>query len=504
MLTLVLRARRRLLQNELLSQGANAGSAALIAFILLLLVGAQILSWEWFILIPVAALAFGLYRTFRRVPSPYRVAQLVDHRLGLADTLSTALYFHDEQASAQVAPEIRRFQAERAEEVARTVDLRQAIPYSLPRGLYVMTALVLVAASLFALRYGLSRRLDLKPPLASMLMEQFGWTPRKEAARNQKRATPVPESPDDNGASADPQDQQGQQKQDGEQNQDAASKGEESADKTGASKQDGGKEGQQGDEKGADDQDAQAEKASDSATGDNDASKQGEQGNKSEQQAQNNPKSDSGSSNDSPSLWSKVKDAAQNLMSRMKPQQNNQNQQGGQNDQAKQQQGQGQQNGGKQQQSGKNGQQNGEQPGEAQDGQNGEEAKNQQDAQGKGTGKSDSKQSSKQPGSGVGSQDGDKSIKQAEQLAAMGKISEILGKRSATITGEATVEVQNTSQQLHTQYVQRGAQHTQGGAEISRDEIPVALQNYVEQYMELMRKQAPANAPAPAAAPKKQ
>jgi hypothetical protein len=54
------------------------------------------------------------------------------------------------------------------------------------------------------------------------------------------------------------------------------------------------------------------------------------------------------------------------------------------------------------------------------------------------------------------------------------------------------VEVQSTSQQLKTQYVQRGSQHTQGGAEISRDEIPVALQSYVEQYFEQVRKQAPA------------
>ena len=73
----------------------------------------------------------------------------------------------------------------------------------------------------------------------------------------------------------------------------------------------------------------------------------------------------------------------------------------------------------------------------------------------------------------------------------MGKISEILGKRSANITGETTVEVQSTSQQLRTQYAQRSAQHSQGGAEISRDEVPVALQSYVEQYFEQIRKQQP-------------
>ena len=72
----------------------------------------------------------------------------------------------------------------------------------------------------------------------------------------------------------------------------------------------------------------------------------------------------------------------------------------------------------------------------------------------------------------------------------MGKISEILGKRSATISGEATVEVQTTNQQLHTPYAQKGAQHTQGGAEISRDEVPVALQPYVQQYFEQVRKQS--------------
>jgi hypothetical protein len=73
----------------------------------------------------------------------------------------------------------------------------------------------------------------------------------------------------------------------------------------------------------------------------------------------------------------------------------------------------------------------------------------------------------------------------------MGKISEIIGKRSANVTGEATVEVQSTSQQLRTPYTPRGAQHSQGGAEIGRDEIPAALQLFVERYFEQARKPAP-------------
>ena len=51
-----------------------------------------------------------------------------------------------------------------------------------------------------------------------------------------------------------------------------------------------------------------------------------------------------------------------------------------------------------------------------------------------------------------------------------------------------TVEVQSTNQQLRTSYVNKGAQHTQGGTEINRDEVPVALQPYVQEYFEQVRK----------------
>jgi hypothetical protein len=187
-----------------------------------------------------------------------------------------------------------------------------------------------------------------------------------------------------------------------------------------------------------------------------------------------------------------MKDAMQNLLSRMKPPQNQGQQQQAMDQNGRQQSGKSQQ--GDKQQSSKDGQKGqGAQQGEMQDGQQGETAENAPEQQGKGSGKNDSQ--TKQPGSGIGNQDGDKNIKQAAQLAAMGKISEIIGKRSANVTGEATVEVENTNQQLRTTYMPRSAQHSQSGAEISRDEIPVALQPYVEQYFEQVRKQAP---PAPA------
>jgi hypothetical protein len=61
------------------------------------------------------------------------------------------------------------------------------------------------------------------------------------------------------------------------------------------------------------------------------------------------------------------------------------------------------------------------------------------------------------------------------------------------------VEVENSNQQLRTPYAQRDAHHAQAGGEINRDEVPVALQAYVQQYFEQVRKQAAATGTAPRA-----
>src|SRR5260370_37583629 len=110
---LVRQARRRILGNQLFTQGANAGIAALVAFILLLLFGTQVLSWQVALVIPLAAAAFGFYRVRRHMPSRYAVAQLIDHRLRLDDKLSTALSFNYGDRTARWAPDKRHDQDER-------------------------------------------------------------------------------------------------------------------------------------------------------------------------------------------------------------------------------------------------------------------------------------------------------------------------------------------------------------------------------------------------------
>src|SRR5690242_19914695 len=90
---LAVRARRRLFWNEVLAQGTCALSVGLGAVVLLLVLGTQVLDWRWLIALPALTLGIGIYRTSRRIPGLYPAAQLIDKRLNLADSISTALYF---------------------------------------------------------------------------------------------------------------------------------------------------------------------------------------------------------------------------------------------------------------------------------------------------------------------------------------------------------------------------------------------------------------------------
>jgi hypothetical protein len=200
-------------------------------------------------------------------------------------------------------------------------------------------------------------------------------------------------------------------------------------------------------------------------------------------QGQGDEKQGSGNSGENSGLLGKFRDAMSSLMNRMR--QPGQQQAGTQNG------GQQKNQSGNAAQNGKQGQQPGDgQPSDAKDGQPGDDSQDAQSAQSGSPGQSGQQPATKQPGSGIGRQDGSKDVKLAEQLAAMGKISEIIGKRAANVTGEVTVEVENSNQQLRTPYAQRDAHHAQAGGEINRDEVPVALQSYVQQYFEQVRKQA--------------
>src|ERR1700722_1218246 len=490
----VRRARRRILANEVVRQSAYACSAVLAALILLLLLGIQILSWLVLLALPLVALAAGAYATWRRLPSLYQVAQRVDRELDLSDSLSTALYF---AASGSIAhADVRSAQLAQAERLADGLDLRRAVPIRAPKAAYWTAALALIASSPFALRYGLDHRLALRMPLARIVQDKLGTGAPPQTARSRKNPpAPRPDPPREYGLSLD----QGQTKAPGE--LDAAADaaldtvGEPETDNskttpTRAAESKPGPSGQNAAGKSAGDDpegistNAEGEQSADGSPGKG-PGKQGQQGG---QQASN-------SGGENSSLLNKFRDAMSSLLSRMRPQPGA----AGTPQQASTQGGrQAQNQPGNGKQSGKQGQPSGDsQQGEAQDGQPGEEGESAQNAQSRSGGESGPEPNSKQPGSGIGRQDGSKEVKLAEQLAAMGKISEIIGKRSANVTGELTVEVQNSNQQLRTPYTQSATHHQEAGGEISRDEVPVALQAYVQQYFEQLRKLAPDPAGAP-------
>jgi len=74
-------------------------------------------------------------------------------------------------------------------------------------------------------------------------------------------------------------------------------------------------------------------------------------------------------------------------------------------------------------------------------------------------------------------------------LKAMGKLAEIIGKRSASATGDVMVENPSGKQHLQTEYSGRVGQHSDLGGEINRDEIPLMYQQYVREYMSQVRRQ---------------
>jgi len=471
-LTLIRKARRRLLYNQLLSEAVTAVCAALAAFILLLIVGTQILNWYWVVFIPLATFAIAVYRIRKRLPPLYVSAQIVDHRLELADSLSTAVYF-TEPHPYQPPAEIRRSQLEHAEQVAAGADVRRAIPFTAPRSVYALAALVVVASSLFALRYGLSRRLDLAEPMARILQQALGLdAPEKANAPQRKNLRPGEFPQDDSDTPLQAQQPPDDQSQ-------AGDPLDENNDQQAQSKSDKNSKDQQAksDQQNGDQQGEGQERASDQENPDRPSNSKDAQNQQSNGQESN--------SSSSSSLMSKMRDALQNLLSSMKQQSNNaggqqpQQQNSSQNGKQK-----GQQNANKQQQKGEKA--NGQAGGEEQDPDLSNESQQAENSPGQGT---DAQPSNKQPGGGIGNRDGEKDVKQAEQLAAMGKISQIIGKRSQNLSGEATIEVQSTVQQLRTAYSDRTAQHADSGGEIGRDEIPAALESYVEQYFEQVRKQ---------------
>ena len=171
--SLLLRARRRWLWNLAIEQSVLATAVALAGVILLLVVGTQVLDWYWLAILFLGTFGFGIYRIFSRLPSKYVVAQIVDRRLRSNDAISTAWYYAQPECNHLSTAEIRMLQRAVAEQIAQTVDVQKLLPFAMPRSVYAVTLLVVAAASMLGVRYGIRRSLDLRPPIAQVLFDFF-------------------------------------------------------------------------------------------------------------------------------------------------------------------------------------------------------------------------------------------------------------------------------------------------------------------------------------------
>lgn len=487
-------ARRRHLSQVTIEQTVIAAGAALAGAVFLLLLGTQVLDWYWLVLLAAGSFGLGLWRTLRRTPSRYRLAQIIDARLRLHDTLSTALYY--ESGSRKADPELLVFQHDRAESLARTIDPAAVFPLRVPKVLYAVGGVALVAFGMFAIRYGITHTLDLKPSLVKIAFDTFWKQDRRAADVRQK--SPLQKKLEDQlkklginvgSPDAQPKDQDAKQ--------DTAANALDGPDLHGES---------------SDNAQAKVQSSPNEQTPDPDGSEKGERASGSEDQSGDNQPPDAqglAQSNnqqvgqkgdqqngDKSSMMDRMRDAMANLLNKLKMQpKGNESRQMAQDSKS----------GGRgQQQKGQKGSPNpgkpdaNGSPSPDQQGQDQGQGEHNQQAQGKNGSKADH-QPSQDAKSGIGKDDGDKTAREAEQLAAMGKISEILGKRAQNMSGELMVEVAGGNQQLKTQYSGIAGKHAEAGGEISRDEVPLIYRDFVQQYFERVRKAPPAGAKTKAA-----
>jgi hypothetical protein len=464
-------------------RGAIVAALVLGALVLMLLVGTQVLDGTWLAVLAIIGLGTAGYQVRGRLLEHYRVAQLLDRRLQLADSLSTAWYLRSARAERQDA--IAEYTLKGAERAARSVDVARAFPFTGRKLWSIAGALGLAAASLFSVRYLVTNSLSLRQSLIPLRLSEVLERSDKDSDET-KRQREEAQGSDQRGQKSTP-------KADGEK----AAKEPPRGDTPPLAKGEGAGAGQNPNEpsemQDSKTQDGQSKERKDGDAGGSQQRAGAKQGDEAGQNGTspkpgaddqaNHPKSSNG-------LFDRMKDALSSLAAKMRPNSSNKqdaNQRSGEDKKGDQQ--------------GASNEQN-NQP--RQDADKRQSSEQQQSSEGQGQGQTQEKTRSGQgktadqsadksksdAHSGIGSQDGDKSAKDAEQLKAMGKLAEIIGKRSESATGDVMVENPSGKQQLQTNYSQRVGRHADLGGEINRDEIPVMYQQYIREYMSEVRQQA--------------
>ncbi len=442
--------------------------------ILVLLFGTQLLDWRWLTLVFISGACAVAFRLRGRLVDQYRLAQIIDSRLHLSDSLSTAWFLLSGPERSHTAA--ARYQIARAEELATKLDLSGALPSTANRHWRATGLLLSAAVVLFAIRYFALATLDLKPSLLPLHM-----APGAELRPPEAKIRPQVRTPDTlrslPTARAGEEENPAQAKA-GRQASANSSVAESSRERSRT--QD---ESQTGDSGG---------KSSASANQPDSRSDQSAAGDRKSSQETAGARQGGNSDEQRPGLFNRMKDALSAMMAKMQQNAGTAGQKGdtrnGSGDQ-KAQSATGQDRlSSSQNAKGQQGAAQDSSPGAQQQAEAVEKSQS-----GQGTGSSQSSPGkSDDPQSGAGRQDGAKDVREAEQLKTMGKLEEIIGKRSASLTGEMTIETPSGPQHLKTQYSNKLGHHMDSGGVIHRDEIPPEYRDSVLRYMDSVRQQAAA------------
>jgi hypothetical protein len=466
----ITRTRRRLLMNVIAAQSAHAMNGFLGMLVLITLFGTDALEWQWLAMPPILIAGAGGWSCWRRFPDRYRAAQLLDQRLGLADVLSTAVFFRSAPAR-RYDEGMRSAQCENALRIAATVNPRQAVPLKIPRAALWSVLIACLAAGLITLRYGVEGKLDLRRPMVPPV-QRLAELAQRELETFQQAMS---QRTEDVSAQDDELRRRESAADSGSRNSSATAATQPKQQRTGAAK----------DAAGSESDPAAEENGQSQVGGGEQEAKSGSEGKPNEQKGHKNgnpsasAQQQSGNANESSSVLNKISNSVANLLSAMKPHPGSPGQNAAEAGR-----------GGKPQ-GGRNGKQGTSQDQGSQGADSVEraEASDQQGdlARASANGQNADGQPGKLAGSGAGESEGDKASRKAEQLAAMGKISLLFGRRSESLSGTAAVEVLSGEQELTTRYQDRKVDHRDAHAKAERDEVPIELQGYVNQYFVRLR-----------------
>jgi len=434
----------------------------------MLLAGAGIFRPVWPLAAIAAAVIWSAWRARQRAPDAYTAAQRADRRLGLRDLLATA--WHLRHGAGNTATAFAPLVEQKAAEACANADLRRAFPLEWSRAAAAAAVSLSLLIGLFLLRVGVLRTFDLRPPLVAVHFDTLTGAPVPPAPPRRPPAKQL-DLPgftlEESQAGALDEEQTPMEALRSADGGDSSLPGQQGNRPNNARMQTAGRTAESGQEQAAEEDSGDAGESS-QESGDRQNGKDSPQ----RQQPQD-------------SLLDKMRDALASLMDKLKLELppgdgTRASQQNAKKEAARKENG--------RPQPGKKGEQ----------GQKGDMLSGNQQAQSDASQQAKSEQAgnpeaaSQNEKSGIGKEEGRKELQAAEDLEAMGKLDELLGKRSQNVQGEVMVEVTNSrNQQLRTPFTGKTGARTDAGSELGRDEVPLHLQDYVQRYYEQVRRTAP-------------